>query len=188
MHSAILCASLCSLASPWGHSHRLQLFMSCSSTGPSHRVYSFSNRLLRSPTGSQILPANLFQCEPAALPWSSLWAPSRESAPAAGPPALTPSPPRCLQGCFSLTILPQLLQNAFYIFPDTFPERHRLRGSCGSGGNAVPGLQPPGARTQHRPPHTGSQNPRGTERAVYCTLIAQYTEFPRLKAALSIGK
>lgn len=40
-------------------------------------------------------------------------------------------------------VLPQLLQNTFYIFLDTFPERHHrhpLRGSFESGGNAVPGM------------------------------------------------
>lgn len=68
------CASLCSFASPWGHSHRLQLFMNCSSLCPSHRVYSFRSRLLQSPMGSQVLITNLFQCGPpwAASPWSSL--------------------------------------------------------------------------------------------------------------------
>ena len=38
--------------------------MNCSSVGPFHRVQSFRNRLLQcgSPTGSQVLPANLLQC------------------------------------------------------------------------------------------------------------------------------
>jgi len=44
-------------------SHELQFFTDCCSVGPSHRVQSFSNRLLQhgSPTGSQVLPANLLQ-------------------------------------------------------------------------------------------------------------------------------
>ncbi|KAK4828316.1 hypothetical protein QYF61_025328 [Mycteria americana] len=44
-------------------SHGLQFFMNCSSVGPFHGVQSFRNRLLqhRSPTGSQVLPANLLQ-------------------------------------------------------------------------------------------------------------------------------
>lgn len=41
MHSATLCASLCSSVPPWGHSHRLQVSMNCSSMGPSHGVHSF---------------------------------------------------------------------------------------------------------------------------------------------------
>jgi len=42
-------------------SHRLQSSMNCPSVGPFHRVQSFRNRLLQhgSPTGSQVLPANL---------------------------------------------------------------------------------------------------------------------------------
>ncbi|KAK4826015.1 hypothetical protein QYF61_003788, partial [Mycteria americana] len=44
-------------------SHGLQFFMNCSSVGPFHGVQSFRNRLLQrgSPTGSQVLPANLLQ-------------------------------------------------------------------------------------------------------------------------------
>ncbi|KAK4831212.1 hypothetical protein QYF61_016049 [Mycteria americana] len=44
-------------------SHRLHCFKNCSSVGPFHRVQSFRNRLLQcgSPTGSQVLPANLLQ-------------------------------------------------------------------------------------------------------------------------------
>ena len=44
-------------------SHGLQLFTNCPSVGPFHRVQFFRNRLLQcgSPTGSQALPANLFQ-------------------------------------------------------------------------------------------------------------------------------
>ena len=46
-----------------GPSHRLQCFTNCSSVGPSHRLQSFWHRLLQlgSPTGSQVLPENLFQ-------------------------------------------------------------------------------------------------------------------------------
>ena len=44
-------------------SHGLQFFTNCSSMGPIHGVQSFRNRLLQhgSPTGSQVLPANLLQ-------------------------------------------------------------------------------------------------------------------------------
>ncbi|KAK4828634.1 hypothetical protein QYF61_000282 [Mycteria americana] len=44
-------------------SHGLQFFMNCSSVGPFHRVQSFRSRLLQhgSPTGSQVLPADLLQ-------------------------------------------------------------------------------------------------------------------------------
>ncbi|XP_063187185.1 uncharacterized protein LOC134513912 [Chroicocephalus ridibundus] len=46
-----------------GPSHRLQFFMNCSRVDPFHRVESFRKRLLQhgSPTGSQILPANVIQ-------------------------------------------------------------------------------------------------------------------------------
>jgi len=45
-------------------SHWLQPFTNCPSVGPSHGVQSFRNRLLQhgSPTGSQVLPANLIWC------------------------------------------------------------------------------------------------------------------------------
>ncbi|KAK4807205.1 hypothetical protein QYF61_024325 [Mycteria americana] len=46
-----------------GPSHGLQFFMNYSSMGLFHGVQSFRNRLLQhgSPTGTQVLPANLFQ-------------------------------------------------------------------------------------------------------------------------------
>jgi len=46
-----------------GPSHGLQFLTNCSSVGAFHRVQSFRNRLLQcgSPTGSQVLPANLLQ-------------------------------------------------------------------------------------------------------------------------------
>ncbi|KAK4810770.1 hypothetical protein QYF61_007744, partial [Mycteria americana] len=47
----------------WGPSHGRQSSTNCSSAGPFHGVQSFRNRLLQcgSPTGSQVLPANLLQ-------------------------------------------------------------------------------------------------------------------------------
>jgi len=51
-------------------SHGLQFYKNCSSMGPFHGVQSFSYRLLQrgSPTGSQVLPANLLQCG-VLFPW-----------------------------------------------------------------------------------------------------------------------
>lgn len=211
MHSATLCASLCSFASPRGLSHRLQLSMSCSSMGPSHRAYSFRNRLLQ----SQILPANLFQHRPPwrASPWCSLRAPGNLLLQLNHLLSLLPHWPGCLQGCLSLSFptLPQLLQNTFSIFLDTFPERHQrspsLRvwavpgGGCfGSGGNAVPGTGSPGlfpmaalrarACPQHLPLHPGGQNLRGKDRAVRCPSAARHGEFPQpgLKPVFRTGK
>ena len=53
-----------SAAAPaWGPTHERQSSMNCSNVGPFHGVQSFRNRLLPcgSPTGSQVLPANLLQ-------------------------------------------------------------------------------------------------------------------------------
>ncbi|KAK4827158.1 hypothetical protein QYF61_015112 [Mycteria americana] len=71
-------------APAWGPSHGRQSSMNCSNVGPFHEVQSFRNRLLQrgSPTGSQVLPANLLQrgilspwihrsCQRPALAWAS---------------------------------------------------------------------------------------------------------------------
>jgi len=83
-------------------SHGLQLFTNCSGVGPFHRVQSFRNRLLQrgSPTGSQVLPANLLR--PGLLsPWlHRSW---QEPAPAQAPHRVTASfrhPPALVWGPF----------------------------------------------------------------------------------------